>query len=408
MCQTFYLSRSITKEYGAAANNLASLIFSLSKKGTEVVTATDKFLACRSGLSERSVSRIKRLLNESGYMKIVRKNDLSFKGVTLIATQKLLSAFSDVNDTANMADNTANMADNDQQNNDRQYGGQYRQYGGQYRQVGDKHRQVGEKDRQVGGHNINNINNIKQLKHLNNIAREIEPAKTATLENKKSKTPKPTNKIDFSEFEKSQTQTQIENTPDVFDLENSKCTYSVKEALNAPRMSNYTSETSNGLSERYTSEIEGVNSKTTSSKTETAVKKSKKPLDYPKNSDEVLKLFSDWKDKHVQIEPRIQGVNLRLEAEAFFDYWSSNDWKRKGKPIKSIGGTVATWLMNSCTRVRGNYRAPDPSKDLEYEEKMKKFERMCSQDFDFSTLNNDPVFVDGEVIDDDQKLLGGH
>ncbi len=95
-----------------------------------------------------------------------------------------------------------------------------------------------------------------------------------------------------------------------------------------------------------------------------AKREKNKKYTYPTSAEEVLELFKQWRDKHVKLEPRIQGVNLELEAEKFFEYWEDNDWSRKGKKMKSVNGSIATWLGNCCDKVK-NIKPALTSEQLE-------------------------------------------
>ena len=88
-------------------------------------------------------------------------------------------------------------------------------------------------------------------------------------------------------------------------------------------------------------------------------RKASAAVEYPKDAAEVLKLMQDWKEKHISIEPRIQGVNIALESEKFFNYWEANNWTNKRGKIKSVNSTIATWLGFAIERVKGNFTAPE-------------------------------------------------
>ena len=74
---------------------------------------------------------------------------------------------------------------------------------------------------------------------------------------------------------------------------------------------------------------------------------SSKAITYPQSIDEVKSLMTEWVTKHVQ-EPSgawAAFLDLPLEAEGFFSYWAvEHGWKRKGKAVKSVQGSIATWL----------------------------------------------------------------
>ena len=74
---------------------------------------------------------------------------------------------------------------------------------------------------------------------------------------------------------------------------------------------------------------------------------SSKAITYPQSVDEVKSLMTEWVTKHVQ-EPSgawAAFLDVPLEAEGFFSYWAvEHGWKRKGKAVKSVQGSIATWL----------------------------------------------------------------
>lgn len=412
MCQIIYLSRLLTREYGASTNIVASLLFTLSKKGTECITATESYLAEKSGLSERFISKAKRTLKDHGYIEIVKQANSIYKGTSIALTKKLVSIFEE-SDNAQNANYNAYMANtiaqcaNDAQESERteRTEGDLKAHDMQTspHDIRSENAQHADEDRTTCGHNIKVIKTYKTKESNKNISREKNDDANHLDDDRNFE---PSDEIGSSKSDGSQTRDQIERVPRNL----LKRAYSAQEGAKSPLMSNYTQNANIVPSARSMNVLEGTNDGLATPKSAQAEKTTKKvqksTVVYPQSVAEVLRLFQDWKDSHVQIEPRIQGVNLQLEAEAFFDYWSSQDWKRKGKPIKSIAGTVATWLMNSCTRVRGSYKAP--ANDVELAKEREMFERFSAQSFSFSpSQNHDPIFADAEVIDDNNKLLGG-
>lgn len=60
-----------------------------------------------------------------------------------------------------------------------------------------------------------------------------------------------------------------------------------------------------------------------------------------------------WIEKHAHLDPRLNKLNTALESESFLSYWAlEKQWKRGRTAVKSVEGTIATWLKNSAERVR--------------------------------------------------------
>ena len=50
---------------------------------------------------------------------------------------------------------------------------------------------------------------------------------------------------------------------------------------------------------------------------------------------------------HCEQYQGLKNLQLDLEVESFYNYWSEHEWKdSKNKPVKSLKGRVATWLTN--------------------------------------------------------------
>lgn len=49
------------------------------------------------------------------------------------------------------------------------------------------------------------------------------------------------------------------------------------------------------------------------------------------------------------------------EAEKFMDYWEGENWKRKGKVIKSVPRSVTTWIKNGAEKAK--YTKPAPNSE---------------------------------------------
>lgn len=78
---------------------------------------------------------------------------------------------------------------------------------------------------------------------------------------------------------------------------------------------------------------------------------------YPASVDEVHQLMAAWVDEHVKTAAGQWAayLDLDLQAEGFFSYWSDRKWMRGKKPMKSIQGSIARWLGNdrlNCERLK--------------------------------------------------------
>lgn len=62
---------------------------------------------------------------------------------------------------------------------------------------------------------------------------------------------------------------------------------------------------------------------------------------------QVVTLIVSWAESHMAKYPQLRQLDPELEAENFYSYWESRDWKRGSQKIKSLNGTVATWLINA-------------------------------------------------------------
>ena len=62
---------------------------------------------------------------------------------------------------------------------------------------------------------------------------------------------------------------------------------------------------------------------------------------------QVVTLIVSWAESHMAKYPQLKQLDPELEAENFYSYWESRDWKRGSQKIKSLNGTVATWLINA-------------------------------------------------------------
>lgn len=319
--QILFVSPEITQKFGAAVNNVASLICLLSKNGEQEITATETFMSERVAMSVRLISKAKKTLRDNGYITTVTQSK-GFKKITAIkVTEKMLQAFNSpithsvrdrtstvcVTDTAQCAfPITHKMSDITHS-------------------VRDDHAQYACPDNAQCAY-INKEEIIEINRNEIYIAQQ------------QSDIPVPTD----------------EDAP--VEVERDEMPIGIHLVDEAPKKT----------------------------------KRATKTIVYPASSDEVLEMFKAWRDKHIKVEPRIQGVNLPLEAEKFFEYWNDQDWKRNGKKMKSVNGSIATWLGNACERVRGNYKPAS----VESEAKVRAIVEQFNPD------KSSPLEAEFEVVDE--------
>lgn len=313
--QMVFLSPELMEQFGAPVNIVASIICLLSKDGQQRVTATEQFLANKSFLSTRLVSKAKRILKAHGYINIA-VSSIGFKRYAVItATAKLIQAFfiPDTNGTVCDTDN-AQCA------------------------ISTQHSMPDRDRTECSDHTHNVRTEIAQYAVCDYAQCAVcDYAQCADKKNNK----RINKRINESNGEKNKR--ACEET--ITNVSNSASTENRSLAV-VEKTENPTTLTSNPPQAEE--------------KKSSAKRKERVEVKYPKDAAEVLKLMQAWKEKHVSVEPRIQGVNLELESEKFFDYWSERNWTNKRGKIKSMNSTVATWLGFAIERVRGNFTAPAP------------------------------------------------
>lgn len=76
-------------------------------------------------------------------------------------------------------------------------------------------------------------------------------------------------------------------------------------------------------------------------------KKSQKKFPQDICLEDVVLAFEDFVQSHIDRYPALGSLDVQLESESFWAYWSDRNWKDKsGRTIKSVKGRVATWLSN--------------------------------------------------------------
>lgn len=338
--QMIFISPEITQKFGAAVNNVASLICLLSKNGEQEVNITETFMSERVALSVRLVRKAKKILKDNGYIDI-ETSSKGFKRVTVIKVTKKMAQSFYLPNRNSVPNHTGTVCLND----------------AAQCAVSDRH--------DMPDRNGTECQNIRHSVPMDAAQCACSDAAQCAYINKKE-IYKKNNKEIYS----------APNFLNDIPLPDDEYEPVVEERDDMPvNLELVPLETNTATTEQY--------------KKKSATKR-KTVVTYPASSDEVLELFKGWRDKHVKLEPRIQGVNLALEAEKFFEYWSENDWARKGKKIKSVNGSIATWLGNACERVRGNYKAPD----AEAEDKMRAIVEQFNPD------KTQPVEAEFEIVND--------
>ena len=98
----------------------------------------------------------------------------------------------------------------------------------------------------------------------------------------------------------------------------------------------------------------------------TEPQKEKKKIVYPTTVEEVEILFNEHIKRWSVEKPEIKNINVKYESSRFLDYWTSENWKRKGKAVKSVKGTVATWIDNASRSLSCRPRkTPQTAQEIE-------------------------------------------
>lgn len=331
--QMLFASPELTRELSAGACLVGSLLCIMSKDGTQDVTCSENFIAEKLGLNTRTVTRVKKALLDNGYIEFISLEKKELRWVARYrVTPKLVSAF-ELPDTS------------DKMSVDRQ-----NVYGRQ---------NVGA---QTNCHDTTDKMSV------------CPPTKCPTTTDKMSEE-KNNKRIVKEKGKETHTAPHFENVP--LPTDDDYICDEVRDEM--PQTFELTPlETKPATTEQV--------------KEKSSAKREKnKNCTYPTSVEEVLELFKQWRDKHVKLEPRIQGVNLELEAEKFFEYWEDNNWSRKGKKMKSVNGSIATWLGNCCDKVRGNFKPALTSEQLE---------RLNAIGEKYNPDKSKPVEAEFEIVDE--------
>lgn len=333
--QILFASPLLTKEISVSAALMGSLLCVLSKDGTQEVKCSDAFIVDRLGLTGRTVCRVKKALIEKGY--IIVSHHADKKAVTHYRIlQKLVDAFfmPEMNNKNFSTVPCEEKVSKTSSKVDCQNGSLLCQTGYAYSHLDINFGQIviSEQDENASDMIVTDIRqsgNLLQTKtvfssdlvankkqYKNNI-KTLGKTHDAREENFA-----PANENPFADV-------PLPTDDDYIELETNQpipLTQSTAPAVQGKEKSSAKRETN-------------------------------KKITYPQSKEEVLTLFENWRDDHAEIEPRIMGVNLALEAEKYFDYWNERNWCRKGKTkIKSLKASIATWLGLAIEKVPHNFK----------------------------------------------------
>ncbi len=74
---------------------------------------------------------------------------------------------------------------------------------------------------------------------------------------------------------------------------------------------------------------------------------------YPQSAVECEPYFESFIKAHKDTYPQLENLNVSLEAQEFFNYYSERSWKDKTHtPVKSVSRRVGTWAKNWAERNR--------------------------------------------------------
>ena len=74
---------------------------------------------------------------------------------------------------------------------------------------------------------------------------------------------------------------------------------------------------------------------------------------YPQSAVECEPYFESFIKEHKDTYPQLENLNVSLEAQEFFNYYSERSWKDKTHtPVKSVSRRVGTWAKNWAERNR--------------------------------------------------------
>lgn len=335
--QILFASPLLTREISVSAALVGSLLCVLSKDGTQEVKCSDAFIVERLGLTGRTVCRVKKALIEKGYITVSHHADK--KAVTHYhILKKLVDAFF-MPETNNKNFSTVpceGKAPETASKVDCQNGALLCQTGYIYSHLDINFGQNVSSEQDANASDMI----VTDIRQSGNLLQTKTVLACDLVANKK----------------------QYKNN-----IKTMGKTHGAREENFAPANENPFADVPLPTDDDYI-ELEDPNNETlpltqsTASAVQgkeksSAKRETNKKITYPQSKEEVLALFENWRDKHAEIEPRILGVNLALEAEKYFDYWSERNWCRKGKTkIKSLKASIATWLGLALEKVPHNFK----------------------------------------------------
>lgn len=282
----------IQDRFGFGVNNVAALILVLSKDGTQPVFYSEAQIAKKVRCSKRLVTKTKQILKQGGYIEITTfLNEQSEKYTRIDVLEKLVNA--------------KFFKDEDKKNYSTEC-----------------HTSIAQDAIPIAQNTKGYSTECQGVSH--NVLRGI-----AQNANKKEV---------IKEVIKKERKQFIGGNVKKTDAE---------DWLNQPQVNDYDDYF---VGEETKEDPLSLNATTTAGavveKKSCAKRKETKKFSIP-TTDAVASLICEWANKHIASYPQLQRLDVNLEAENFCAYWESKDWRRRGERIKSLNGTIATWLINA-------------------------------------------------------------
>lgn len=333
--QILFASPLLTKEISVSAALMGSLLCVLSKDGTQEVKCSDAFIVDRLGLTGRTVCRVKKALIEKGY--IIVSHHADKKAVTHYRIlQKLVDAFF-MPEMNNKNFSTVTCEEKTPETTskvDCQNGSLLCQTGYAYSHLDINFGQIVISEQDANASDMI----VTDIRQSGNLLQTKTVFSSDLVANKKQY--------------KNNIKT-LGKTHDAREENFAPANENPFADVPLPTDDDYIETENENLTPLTQSTAPAVQGKEKSS----AKRETNKKITYPQSKEEVLTLFENWRDDHAEIEPRIMGVNLALEAEKYFDYWNERNWCRKGKTkIKSLKASIATWLGLAIEKVPHNFK----------------------------------------------------
>lgn len=333
--QILFASPLLTKEISVSAALMGSLLCVLSKDGTQEVKCSDAFIVDRLGLTGRTVCRVKKALIEKGY--IIVSHHADKKAVTHYRIlQKLVDAFfmPEMNNKNFSTVPCEEKVSKTTSKVDCQNGSLLCQTGYAYSHLDINFGQIVISEQDANASDMI----VTDIRQSGNLLQTKTVFSSDLVANKKQY--------------KNNIKT-LGKTHDAREENFAPANENPFADVPLPTDDDYIELETNQPTPLTQSTAPAVQGKEKSS----AKRETNKNITYPQSKEEVLTLFENWRDDHAEIEPRIMGVNLALEAEKYFDYWNERNWCRKGKTkIKSLKASIGTWLGLAIEKVPHNFK----------------------------------------------------